>query len=157
MSPFDEKQFKEKKIPPLERPPVVEKEPKEPIIPEKKKEEEIPAKKYPPPQVRSREVKQVEKKTEIAEKIDNILSQDLDDFIQSLSSQEKERFQAKKEETIGVIEKMINQAKVVGREILNLIKKLLNFLPGMDRFFREKESKIKTDQILSMINKRKQL
>jgi hypothetical protein len=155
MSPFNKEQFKEKPPAP-EVYPSPEKEIKEVEIlsPEKEKTllPEQPSVSFPPSHV----VGKKSTKTEIGQKIEEILSQDLEIFTEKLSPIEKKKFEIKTEETAGAIEKIINSAKIASQKILNIIKRFLRLLKGVNRFFIEKESKIKTDKILDLAKKRQQ-
>lgn len=96
-------------------------------------------------------------KSETIQEIESILSENLEPYYQNLPEAVKEQFKKKGEETAVKIEKIISQTKIAVKKILNLIVNWLKIIPGISRFFLEQESKIKTDKILKLAErKRKQ-
>lgn len=96
-------------------------------------------------------------KSETLKEIENILSEGLETVYQTLPEAMKEQFKKKGEETASKIEKIISQAKIAVNKILKLIYNWLKMIPGVNKFFLEQESKIKTDKILALAErKRKQ-
>lgn len=93
-------------------------------------------------------------KSETLKKIEEILSEDLDEIYASLTNEQKIFFKKKGEETASKIEILIRQVKVNVKKILNLIKKwlflLLKMIPGINKFFLLQEAKIKTNKILNL-------
>jgi len=89
-------------------------------------------------------------KSETVKKIEDILSEGLEDIYTSLPDSLKEEFKRKGEETAFKIEKLISGVKIVVQKIVKLIKEWLKMIPGINRFFIEQESKIKTDKILKL-------
>jgi hypothetical protein len=87
-------------------------------------------------------------------KIEEILSEDLDEIYNSLTAQQKIIFDTKKKETASKIEILIKKIKVNVKKILNLIKELLftllKMIPGINKYFLIQQSKIKTQKILSL-------
>ena len=152
---FDKEVFKKEKIPSPESFPPLEKK-KEKLSqtqPEERAEEKSPLSGGIFPLQEGKEVK----KAEISKEIEDILIQDLAPFYKVLPSRKKELFDRKKEQTIAAIEKVLSSTKIIAQKILNLVKGLLKMLPGLNRFFLEKESKIKTDKILSLARKNKEI
>jgi len=68
----------------------------------------------------------------------------------------KKEFKRKGEETASKIEKIIHSVKVKIKEILHLIKEWLKIIPGVNKFFIEKEAEIKTRKILNLHKKEKE-
>ena len=152
--PFNKETSKER-IPSPETLPPLEKKKKElsQAQPEKKAEEGHPLSGG----IFPLQEKEDAEKAEISKEIEDILTQDLEPFYQVLPSKKKELFDRKKEQTIIAIEKTLSSTKIIAQKILNLVKGLLKMLPGLNRFFLEKESKIKTDKILSLVKKNEQI
>lgn len=94
-------------------------------------------------------------KSETIKEIENILSEGLEPIYQSLPEAIREQFKKKGEETASKIEKIISQAKIAVNKILNLIYNWLKIIPEVNKFFLEQESKIKTDKILALVEKKK--
>jgi len=137
--------------------PEVQKESAPETQPEKKpeveKEDESARRKYAPPPtepVQARPVQALVQKTEEQIKIENILSEHLDNLFLQMTPQQQMTFRQKGEETANKIEKLLLQAKVKAKEVLGLIREWLKFLPGLNKFFLEQEAKIKTDRILNI-------
>ena len=83
-------------------------------------------------------------------KIENILSEHLDDLFLEMTPQEQMTFKKKGEETAEQVNKLLKETKVKVKEILELIKAWLKIIPGVNKFFIEQEAKIKTDRLLNL-------
>lgn len=94
-------------------------------------------------------------KSETLKEIENILVGGLEPVYQSLPEAMREQFKKKGEKTASKIEKIISQAKIAVNKILGLIKNWLKIIPGVNKFFLEQESKIKTDKILALAERRR--
>lgn len=84
-------------------------------------------------------------------KIEGILSRGLADLYHRLPPEDKLKFKQKGEETASLIWKAVSRPKVRIRKIIDLIKKWLQTIPGVNRFFLEQMAKIKADQIVEQI------
>lgn len=158
-SSFNPEQLRPEKAPldqkgEIVQPEVKEKESK--IIPSEKVAEEKPKKKIPSVSFPAPKKKIIlpEVKSETLKNIENILSQDLEEIYQSLPDNLKNKFKQEGEETAFKIEELLNQAKVVVYKIIDLIKNWLSIVPGVNKFFLEQETKIKTEKILALKNKK---
>jgi len=89
----------------------------------------------------------VKGKTETFKQIEDILSEGLDQAYEELPDELKKEFREKGEETASKIEEIVSQAKVVVHKIVDLIKAWLSIIPGVNKFFLEQETKIKTERI----------
>ncbi|MEK7648449.1 MAG: hypothetical protein AAB400_00840 [Patescibacteria group bacterium] len=89
-------------------------------------------------------------KTQLQQDIEDILAEDLKELYMSLSPSERVRFKQEGEKAAARIEVLLKNVKVKISEILHLIRIWLSMLPGMNKFFLEKEVKIKTEQILEL-------
>jgi len=85
--------------------------------------------------------------------IDQILSNGLEDIFLSLSPQKQLEFQTEGEVTVKKINQLMDSAKFKVKAIVDLIKKWLAIIPGVNKFFLEQEAKIKTDQIIALKQK----
>ncbi len=93
--------------------------------------------------------------SETTKEIEAILSEGLNEAYQSLPENLKERFREKGRETASQIEKIISGTRVAVRKILDLVKRWLLIIPAVNKFFLEQESKIKTDKILGLAERKK--
>ncbi|MBI4280864.1 hypothetical protein HY628_01545 [Candidatus Uhrbacteria bacterium] len=87
--------------------------------------------------------------------IENILADDLEETFGKMPPELQAKFKQKGEEVAGKIRTMMRQARVKAKGILQLIRDWLRMIPGVNRFFLEQESKIKTDKILAYAEKEK--
>jgi len=99
----------------------------------------------------------LKEKSEVLKEIESILSEGLEEPYQSLPDNLKKDFKQKGEETASKIEELVNQAKIMVHKIVDLIKNWLCIIPGVNKFFLEQETKIKTGKILMLAEKRKQI
>ena len=89
--------------------------------------------------------------------VEEILSEGLNDLFQDLDQSQKTIFKQKGEQTAVTIAVMISSVKYKISEILELIRNWLFIIPSINKFFLEQESKIKTDKILLLDTKNKNL
>lgn len=86
-------------------------------------------------------------------KIEDILEEDLGDAYFQMTPEKQQQFQKAGEDTANSIEKLLTDAKLKIRKILDLIRKWLKIIPGINKFFLEQEAKIKADKILEIKEK----
>ena len=89
---------------------------------------------------------QIKRQKEIEEVLEDGLS---DNFIK-MEYGEQQKFKRLGEKTAQEINNLLNKAKVKIKKIIELIKKWLSFIPGMNNFFIEQEAKIKADRIIKI-------
>ena len=82
--------------------------------------------------------------------IERILSDDLEEIYFQLPPDKRQEFKQAGEETARKIKTLLERAKVKVKKIAKLIWHWLKIIPGVNKFFLEKESKIKTDEILKL-------
>lgn len=99
--------------------------------------------------VGNRQVQMIKRQKEI----EDVLSQDLSEIYLKMPEDKKREFKKKGEETAMEINTMLDSAKFKIKKIIDLIRKWLSIIPGMNKFFLEQETKIKTDEILKLKNK----
>ncbi len=104
----------------------------------------------PPPQV-------VAKKDPVLQGVEDILAEDLTDIFLQLPPEKRSLFKQKGEEIAQKINVMIVTGKVTVKRILDLIREWLSMIPGVNKFFLEQESKIKTDRIVSFADSQAKL
>ncbi len=89
-----------------------------------------------------------EKQKERKKKIEKVLAKGLEDAYMSMTPEKKREFKTVGEQTAGKISELLEKGKVKVKKIIELIKKWLALIPGVNRFFLEQEAKIKADEIM---------
>jgi hypothetical protein len=101
-----------------------------------------------------RPVKSVISEYEQREKqIENFLARDLEEIYLGLPLDKQAEFRREGEETAQKINKLLEKTKINLGKIVNLIRKWLALLPGVNKFFLEQEAKIKADEIVKLRSK----
>ena len=67
-----------------------------------------------------------------------------------MNNQEQVAFKKAGEETVAQIDVLLSETKLRINKIIDLIKKWLKMIPGVNKFFLEQEAKIKTDKIIKI-------
>lgn len=98
---------------------------------------------------------QVVAKDIILNQVEELLSDDLLGLYSELPAATQAEFKTKGEEVASKIQQMIKSARVVAKEVLDLIVSWLRIIPGVNKFFLEQEAKIKTDKILALAEEQK--
>lgn len=83
-------------------------------------------------------------------KIEATLEKDLSELYLAMPDSKRQEFKIAGEETANKINEILSQAKYKVQAIITLIKKWLSMLPGVNQFFIEQETKIKTDEIIRL-------
>lgn len=105
---------------------------------------------FPPP---SLNVPRPVKKDPHLIEVEKILEADLADTFLILPPETQQKFKAEGERVAGIIWQMLETAKVQIKRIAGLIRDWLKIIPGINRFFLEQETKIKTDQFIALAKK----
>jgi len=113
------------------------------------KEDEISQMQATPPPSQTAEDVAPQKSMELI-KIENIISENLDELFLQMTPQQQMTFKRKGEETAQKIDVLLKETKVKVKEIVTLIKEWLKLIPGINKFFLEQEAKIKTDRLLNL-------
>jgi len=92
--------------------------------------------------------KKIPKKTVEIQKIEHILSENLEQFYHDLPLEEQQLFKAAGEDAAGKIDLLVRTAKVTTIKLIEIIKSWLKIIPGMDKWFIEQEAKIKADKVI---------
>lgn len=85
-----------------------------------------------------------------AQEIDNILAEGLHDVFLKMKPLEQKEFKRVGEETTKKIALLLDKGQFKLSKIINLIKKWLQLIPGVNKFFLEQEAKIKADKIMRL-------
>lgn len=88
--------------------------------------------------------------TKRQKEVEDILSQDLRDIYLQMPPYKQQEFKIRGEETAQEINDLLDKAKLEVGKIIDLIKKWLSIIPGMNKFFIEQEAKIKADEIIRL-------
>ena len=75
---------------------------------------------------------------------------------QQLPPEKRQQFKQEGEKAASLIRQMMEKGKIHTRKVLGLIRRWLQLIPGVNRFFLEQESKIKTDRLLLIEEEQKQ-
>jgi hypothetical protein len=87
--------------------------------------------------------------------IEKILEKDLGDIYVSLPPEKQRQFKIVGEQTAAAINELYNKGKLTIKKIIDLIRKWLSLVPGVNRFFLEQEAKIKADEIKKLTEEEK--
>jgi hypothetical protein len=82
--------------------------------------------------------------------IEIAMAKGLEDIYMSLDPAKRAEFKKAGEETAEKINKLLEKTKVKIGQIVNLIRKWLSLLPGVNKFFLEQEAKIRADEVMKI-------
>lgn len=85
--------------------------------------------------------------------VEEILATGLSDVFQTMSPREQEKFKAKGEETAQIIVTLMQKLKLTARKALHLISDWLKTISGVNKYFIEQETKIKTEDVMRYAQK----
>ena len=80
--------------------------------------------------------------------IESIMEKNIEEIYAQMPPDKQKQFKTKGEETAIKIDTLLHKTKINIKKIMNLIKKWLSMIPGVNSFFLEQSSKIKTDEII---------
>lgn len=86
----------------------------------------------------------------VLQKVENILSQDMDKAFLSMDVATQAKFKTKGEETGRQITILLQKGKASIQKISSLILEWLRIIPQVNRHYIEQEAKIKAENIISM-------
>lgn len=86
----------------------------------------------------------------VSEDVQKILEDGLEEAIVTMPEEAKQRFLQKGKEIGTILADMVRHYKVEVKRVLSMLKEWLTAIPGINKFFLEKEAKIKTDRILEL-------
>lgn len=85
-------------------------------------------------------------------KIEGVLSVGLEEIYLNMPSDKQKEFKAEGEKTAREINTLLQKTKVKVKKVIDLIRKWLSLIPGVNKYFLEQEAKIKADEIMEMKN-----
>lgn len=80
--------------------------------------------------------------------IENIMATGLEEAYQTMDAQQQEAFRQKGEAVAYEIETLTMRLKLTARRVIHLLRSWLKLIPGINKFFLEQETKLKTDDIM---------
>lgn len=94
-------------------------------------------------------------KSETRLQVEKILEEDLVDVYKTMDAKQQQAFKEKGKEVATNIEILVETLKTRAKIVLGYIRDWLSIIPGVNKFFLEQESKIKTDRIMDLARKRR--
>ncbi|HTM69145.1 MAG TPA: hypothetical protein VL426_07720 [Candidatus Binatia bacterium] len=88
-------------------------------------------------------------------KVERILEQNLWDMYFALPQGAREKFKAEGENAAAVLRGAIETKKVKPSQVLHAVHKWLKTIPKVNPYFLEQEAKIKTDQVMDLVQERR--
>ncbi|MFA6106983.1 MAG: hypothetical protein WC745_04940 [Patescibacteria group bacterium] len=82
--------------------------------------------------------------------VEKIMEENIEEIFISLPPERQAEFKLAGERTAAEINGLFEKGKATMKKIMDLVKKWLSILPGVNKFFLEQEAKIKADKILEM-------
>lgn len=82
--------------------------------------------------------------------IEQTMASGLEEIYLNMPKSKQQEFKREGEKTAAKISQLLDQTKVNIKKIVNLIKRWLSIIPGVNNFFLEQEAKIKADQIFKI-------
>jgi len=92
-------------------------------------------------------------KSERVQEIELIMSDGLADIYSTLDVTQQQAVKVEGEKAANEIEGLIEQGAVVAKKVLSILRNWLTKIPGVNKFFLEQESKLKTDKIMAITRK----
>jgi type IV secretory pathway VirB10-like protein len=89
-------------------------------------------------------------KSEARKEIEDLLSDGLTEIYKTMTPQQQEVFRQKGDEAATSIEQMVGTFRASARKVVDVIRGWLSTIPGVNKFFLEQESKLKTDEIMKL-------
>jgi len=89
-------------------------------------------------------------KSEIRQKIENVLEEDLKDAYFKMEPELQAKFKHEGEQTAEKIEDLFSRGKATAHKIFKLVLAWLKLIPGMNKLFIKQEAKIKADRIMGI-------
>jgi len=82
--------------------------------------------------------------------IESIMEENLREIYQNMPDELKIRFNSEGEKTAGEIKNLMQSLKATTKKLIDILKKWLLIIPGINKFFLEQEAKIKADKIMAI-------
>jgi hypothetical protein len=95
-------------------------------------------------------------KDEITLEVERILEEGLGDYVPDMPEEARQRFLKKGGEVAAQLSIAVRTLNVQVAIVVELIKEWLMTIPGVNRYFIEQESKIKTDLLVQLANAKRE-
>lgn len=82
------------------------------------------------------------------QKIEKVMEENLEEIYFNMDEAHRTLFKVEGDRAAREIDKIVNAGKSVAVKVLEVLKRWLRLIPGVNKFFIEQEAKIKTDKIL---------
>ena len=82
--------------------------------------------------------------------IEAIMEENLAEIYKNMPEESKQRFNSEGERTAKEIQNLMQTFKATTRKLIDMIRKWLLIIPGINRFFLEQEAKIKAEKIIAI-------
>ena len=89
-------------------------------------------------------------KSKQLKEIESVLQEDLETIYFKMDEAHRRMFREEGERVAREIEAIIHTGRAIAVKVLELIKRWLRLIPGVNKFFLEQEAKIKTDKIIKI-------
>lgn len=89
-------------------------------------------------------------KSPLQVKYEELMADGLETAYVTMTPAQQEKFRKKGEEVAKVIEDLTIRLKLTARRVLHLLRSWLKLIPGVNKFFLEQETKLKTDEIMKL-------
>lgn len=85
------------------------------------------------------------------QQVEQVLAEGLQDIFASLPPAEQQKFKVAGEQTAQEVNNLLGQVKVRVSAIVEVIRRWLSTIPGVNKFFVEQEAKIKAQKLVSLL------
>lgn len=92
-------------------------------------------------------------KDPLTSEIEDIMSEDLAPMYARLSPEQKIIFKQEGERAAVKIRMLLENVKVKAKSIIEILRRWMRLIPGVNKFFLEQEAKIKADKMLALHGK----
>lgn len=89
-------------------------------------------------------------KSPLVLEIESIMEENLREIYQNMPDELKQEFNSEGEKTALEIQTLMQSFKATTKKVIDLLKKWLMIIPGINKFFLEQEAKIKADKIIAI-------
>lgn len=92
--------------------------------------------------------------TQQLQQVEQVLAEGLQDIFASLPPAEQQKFKVAGEQAAQEVFSLLGQVKVKVSSIVDVIRRWLSTIPGVNKFFVEQEAKIKAQKLVSLTRPR---
>lgn len=87
------------------------------------------------------------------QQVEQVLAEGLQDIFASLPPAEQQKFKVSGEQAAQEVDSLLRQVKVKVSAIVDVIRRWLSSIPGVNKFFVEQEAKIKAEKLVKLVLK----